>query len=118
MPWHRYLPFPWTHYRVVASPLASAFSRPAIVSDDPEFGALGDLATDPRARSIGPLLRSGASKDRFAVRVASLGVAYVVLTKVEDWNADDWLYRRSDLELVGDWNDLAVFRMTPRGGPG
>jgi hypothetical protein len=118
LPWHRYVPFPWTQYRVVASPLASAFSRPAILSDDPEFGALEDLAADPRARSIGPLLRSGASRYRFGARVASLGVAYVVLAKIEDWHADDWLYGRSDLELVGDWEDLAVFRVTPRGAPG
>ncbi len=115
LPWHRYLRFPFTQDRVVASPFLSAFARPVIVSDDPELEATAS-APDERAARAGALLPLGAAGDRFGELLLPLEVRYIVLAKVQDWRVYEWLYEQEDLELVAEWDDLVLFRNVAEGG--
>ena len=119
LPWHRYLRFPFTQDRVVASPFLSAFDRPAIVSDDPELEAVPSVRDD-LAGTIGALLSTGETTDRFGGPLRPLGVRFIVLAKVQDWWAYGWLFEQGDLELVAEWDDLVLFENvagTPIAGP-
>lgn len=111
LPWHRYLPLPWTQDRVVSNPMVSAFHRDVVVSDDPEFGGLPAEGRDPLADRVGATLDRGIRGQQVADDLLRLGVHYVVLQKVGDWENSAWLLDQDGIVLVRRWNDLLLFQV-------
>lgn len=109
LPWHLYMAFPWTQGRTVANPAPSYFRRDVIAGDNIELGRLRTQSTDPRSAYLRFLFDHSESTPRFGNLVAPLGIRYVLLMKEQDWKAYDWLYRKTDLKVVMDTPDLAVF---------
>jgi len=109
LPWHLYEPYPWTQQRVVASPAGQYFERPVLASPDPEKPGVTSPLADPRAAYLEYLFRHGGSLSRFGNLVAPLGVRYVLLSKVNDWEDYTWLSRQRDLRLVREWSDGALY---------
>jgi hypothetical protein len=111
LPWHRYLSFGWTQGRVVASPLVSAFERPTIASNDPEIDGLAPAWPDPRAEGAEAFLRSRGTLPGPGGRLSSLGISYIALAKVADWQTYAWLERHAEVERVAGWSDLVLYRV-------
>lgn len=115
LPWHRYLPLAWTQDRVVSNPMISAFRRGVVVSDDPEFGGLPAEGRDPLADRITAALDRGAGGEEVAGELSELGVRYLVLQKVEDWESFAWLSGQEGVTETARWEDLVLFRVEPNG---
>lgn len=114
LPWHQYVPFAWTQGRVVANPMASYFSRDTIVGDDVELASVESQARTARSWYLEFLLEAGPETHSFGNLVGPLDVRFVLVSKTLDWRRYDWLWRQSDLRLVGEWSDLALFEnLTP-----
>jgi hypothetical protein len=111
LPWHRYLPLPWAQGRVVSNPMVSSFRRDVVVSDDPEFGGLPAEGVDPIADRVGAVLDRGAGGEQIADDLVGLGVRYLVVAKVEDWQNLTWLDDQDGIVVLERWNDLVVFRV-------
>lgn len=114
LPWHAYLAFPFTEGRAVANPMASFFDRPVVAAADTGAGS-GDVFTGASSAVSSYLdfcLAEGADTTEFGRLLAPLGISYVVLAKVDDWEDDAWLDDQADLEVVHNWGDLVVFRNT------
>jgi hypothetical protein len=111
LPWHRYLPLPWAQDRVVSNPMVSAFRRGVVLSDDPEFGGLPAEGVDPLADRVGSVLDRGAGGQQVAGELRSLGVSYLVLAKVDDWQNLTWLHDQVGIVVLERWNDLVVFQV-------
>ncbi len=111
LPWHRYLPLPWAQGRVVSNPMVSAFRRDVVVSDDPEFGGLPGEGVDPLADRVGEVLDRGAVGEQIADELLGLGVRYLAVAKVDDWQNLTWLDDQDGIVVLQRWNDLVVFRV-------
>src|SRR6266540_2610070 len=117
LPWEQYLPFPFTQEHVVANPLRWYFRRQAIAGDTVGLGTVQPRYANPVSAYLGYLVANGERIDAFGNLVSPLDVKYVVLAKVADWRAYEWLYRQRDLRLVREWNDLALFENRAPVGP-
>lgn len=115
LPWHRYLPLPWTQDRVVSNPMVSAFRRDVVVSGDPEFGGLPAEGRDPLADRIGAVLDRGTRGQPIAGDLLRIGVRYLVLAKVGDWENFGWLFEQDGIVAVDRWSDLVVFQVRSTG---
>jgi hypothetical protein len=115
LPWHRYLPLPWTQDRVVSNPMVSAFRRDVVVSGDPEFGGLPAEGRDPLADRVGAVLDRGTRGQHVAGDLLRLGVRYLVLEKVGDWENFAWLFDQDGIAAVHRWNDLVLFQVGSTG---
>ncbi len=115
LPWHRYLAFPWTEGRVVSDPMASAFRRDVVLSDDPEFGGLPAEGLDPLADRVGAAVERGTHGAQVAEDLARLGVRYLTLAKVDDWENYGWLAEQDGIVEAGRWDDLVLFQVRPAG---
>jgi hypothetical protein len=114
LPWHLYLPLSWTQGRVVSNPMASYFTRETIVGDNAEVPGLEMQSRTARSRYLEFLFTVGTQTRRFGNLVAPLDVRYILLHKVVDWQAFAWLRQQSDLRLIREWPDLALFEnLTP-----
>jgi hypothetical protein len=114
LPWHLYVPLSWTQGRVVSNPMASYFGRETIVGDNAEFAGLQMQSRTARSRYLEYLFSVGWQTKSFGNLVAPLDVRYVLLQKAADWRKFAWLWKQSDLRLVREWPDLALFEnLTP-----
>ena len=114
LPWHGYLPLAWAQGRVVSNPMPSYFGRETIAGDNAELGAVEAQSRTARSRYLEFLLEVGPGTRSFGNLLGPLGVRYVLLDKVLDWERYDWLRRQSDLRLVREWPDLVLFEnLTP-----
>jgi len=114
LPWHLYLPLSWTQGRVVSNPMASYFRRGTIVGDNAEVAGLQMQSRTARSRYLEFLFSVGTQTTSFGNLVAPLDVRYILLHKVTDWQTFAWLRQQSDLRLVREWPDLALFEnLTP-----
>ena len=116
LPWHRYLPLPWTQERVVSNPMVSAFARQVVVSEDPEFGGVPAEGRDVLSESVGEILQGAAGRGAVASSLSRLGVGYLALAKVDDWQRWTWLEDSPGIEIVRRWPDLVVLRVVPPSG--
>jgi hypothetical protein len=114
LPWHLYLPLSWTQGRIVSNPMASYFGRETIVGDNAEVAGLEMQSRTARSRYLEFLFSAGQQTRSFGNLVAPLDIRYILLQKVADWQAFAWLWQQSDLRLVREWPDLALFEnLTP-----
>jgi hypothetical protein len=111
LPWHRYLPLPWTQDRVVSNPMVSAFARDVVVSEDPEFGGVPAEGSDPLSANVGQVLRDGANGGPVAAALSRLGVEYLALARVNDWQRWSWLQGSGGIQVVRRWPDLILLQV-------
>jgi hypothetical protein len=109
LPWRLYEVPPFTDDREVANPTPSFFRRQTIVSAD-SGDPVANQNAGPIDRYISFLVSRGAQIDAFGNLVAPLNVRYVLLQHVQDWQAYSWLFDQRDLQVVGTWGDLTLFR--------
>lgn len=110
LPWRLYLPLPWNDPgEPVANPAARFFSRPVLVSDDPEIGP-GTTADDPVSRRVESLIAAHDTVRRFGAAVAPFGIKYVLLVPGQDPKAYGFLFRQEDLATALSSSDLVMFR--------
>jgi hypothetical protein len=115
LPWHRYLAVPWAQDRVVSNPMVSAFRRDVVVSADPEFGGMPEEGRDPLASAVGSVLDRGVAGQQVALELDRLGVRYLVLAKIDDWQDSGWLYHEAGIVEVYRWSDLILFEVVSGG---
>ena len=107
LPWHEYLHLGFVG-RTVANPAASFFTKPVIVSDDPE---LTGVASDNPQASSGPVVNWLRGNAGTATTLQPLGVKYIILLKEADWQNYDWLSSDSQLSLVRDTTTLRLYKL-------
>jgi hypothetical protein len=115
LPWHRYLAVPWAQDRVVSNPMVSAFRRDVVVSSDPEFGGMPEEGRDPLASAVGAVLDAGVAGEQVAIELNRLGVRYLVVAKIDDWQDSGWLYHEAGIVEVHRWSDLILFEVVSDG---
>jgi hypothetical protein len=109
VPWHLYMAYPFTSARTVVNFATDAFTRTAIIGDDPELRSVAPPNL-VRSRYLRFLFSSGPQIHSFGQLVAPLGVSYVVVGKTADWEAYWWLDQQRDLERVLDRPEIRVYR--------
>ncbi|EQD30224.1 hypothetical protein B1B_18510, partial [mine drainage metagenome] len=82
LPWHEYLPFPFTGERGIANPAPSFFSRQVISGDNVELPGVATQSTSPRGAFLDFLMADGTRTHHLGALLAPLGVRFVVLSKV------------------------------------
>ena len=110
LPWHEYLPFPFTGGRGIANPAPSFFSRQVIAGDNVELPGVATQSTSPRGAFLGFLMADGTRTHHLGALLAPLGVRFVVLSKVVDWQAYGWLSDQVDMHEILDTSTLEVWR--------
>lgn len=118
LPWHLYMAFPFTGYRVVADPAPTSFRRIVISGDNVEVGATQTYSTSPRSSYLQQLFSIGTATSRFGRLVAPLGIRYVALAKTVDWRSYHWLGQQLDLRKVLDTPSLEIWENTDYVGVG
>jgi hypothetical protein len=114
LPWHAYLAFDWTDWRIVANPMADYFDRPVISGDDIQAGPIYSETTDPRSLFLQFCLSHGASTTEFGRLIAPLGIRYIVLAKTADWRSYSWIRKQKDLREIYDTENIEVYKNTER----
>ena len=109
LPWHKYQAFPFTANRVVATPAEQYFPAPTLSSEDAGPGyQLGPVSLEDSF--VSSVVRQGSSAANVGALLASIGVRWVVLAKVNDWRSYSWLGHQRDLRLVLDGNNVMLYR--------
>lgn len=120
-PWHMYMPFRFSNYRVIANPAPYFFEKPILSSQNYETKFLYTHETRPEALHIEGLLsiqRSGYNlvgqrvyeRIKWGQSLSPIGVKYIILTKDDDWRDYDFLEVQSDLEKIYENNDLILYK--------
>ena len=110
LPWSHYVALDLTQGRVVSNPLASAFARPVLVSDQSGYGSVTVSSSDPRAAALGRAL-DGIPGPDIAAELEQLGVRYIVEQPTPAGFGDPWLLHRAGIVLLARWPDLALYRV-------
>ncbi|HVQ44199.1 MAG TPA: hypothetical protein VMT30_04515 [Candidatus Saccharimonadia bacterium] len=113
LPWHQYIYLDFAH-RPVANPSAQFFDRPGIVSNDPELPGVppdSDLGIVNKIQN--DVIDRRFFEHNAGSRLRALGVHYVVLIKVSDWQNYGWLRAQSDLTLVAETPDWQLYQAIP-----
>ncbi|MCO6005977.1 hypothetical protein NE236_13375 [Actinoallomurus purpureus] len=111
LPWEAYRSYPWNHGRRVLDPLPRFLPGRVILNDAVRVGTTGrrDLrmaAEDPRARALGPLIRSGAP---LTGALRARGVRYVAVDAPESLGVP--AERLAGTERVAAGPDLVLYRI-------
>jgi hypothetical protein len=109
LPWHLYMAYPFTDARTVVNFASDAFTRTAIVGDDPELRTV-TAPSVVRSRYLRFLYSSGPQIHSFGQLIAPLGVSYVAIGKTVDWQAFGWLDQQRDLEQILDRPEIRLYR--------
>lgn len=106
LPWHQYMSFQFSG-RIIASPAPAFFSKPTIVSADPELdGAVSGRMTD-RQKAIDQIL--GAQGTDFAGQLGAQNIKYIILAKDLDYRDYDYLNNSANLGLIKDYPTAALY---------
>ena len=110
LPWHLYLAFPFTGYRVIANPASQFFGGKVIVGDNVELPNIYSTSTSQRQAYLDYILPEGGAVTNFGALLKPLGVQYVALFKTVDWKNYGWLARQSDMSLVYSSRSIELYR--------
>jgi hypothetical protein len=108
LPWHEYQAFPFTGGRVVATPAASNFPAPVLVSSESGPGYQPGPSNGEDS-FVSTLIAHGADTDAGAA-LSTIGVGWIIVAKVNDWRSYSWLGHQPGLRRVLDTRDIEVFR--------
>lgn len=108
-PWDSYVTASFAGDRQIASPAKAFLPSTVLSSSDPGSGySLESLtATD---RVMADLTEGGYSTRHVGEMLSSIGVRYVVVAKIGDWQRYGWLGRQYRLVRVYDSSTLEVWR--------
>ncbi len=111
LPWHEYMGYSFNQNenKVVASPAPTFFSVPVIASTNPDVPGTG-APTDPDQVAISKLVGEGAQGNWGAV-LKKLNVRYVLLARVVDYASFWYLDYLPDLEKIGDFGSIVLYRV-------
>jgi hypothetical protein len=112
LPWQEYLPTPFTHQRVIANPAAFYFAGTVLTSQNPGPG-YGFAAEDPEHVFLDKVLGASVDLRRTRVALADLGVRFVALAKVADWQDSARVGDAPGIRLVYSSPSLDLFSVTP-----
>jgi hypothetical protein len=106
LPWTQYIAPQWNSGRPVFDPAQRWFSRPTLGGADLVVRGMRVEAEEEQVRLAGRLVGGDARLDQPAL--ATLGVRYVLLTKLEGW--EEQADRVEGLELVHEGAVLRLYR--------
>ena len=109
LPWHLYMPFPFTHNQTIANPAPVFFPGRVISGDNVQLGATYTQTTNPVSEYIDAILRAPHATPNIANLLAPIGVKYIILSKILDYRTYDFLQNARDIRLITDSNDLTLF---------
>jgi len=115
LPYHRYLDLPIAGNRRVINPLPDYLGGDVISSSDPEVGARYREVTDPREPAVMAAVRDGG--DDVGVRLAEVGVRWIVLLHAADWRVNRSLAERPGLRVVLAGDSLDLLQVQEWTGP-
>jgi hypothetical protein len=112
LPWHEYLPTPFTGQRTIANPAASYFAGTVLVSQNPGPG-YAFAAEDAEHVFLDHLLGPPVNLRGLRVALADLGVRFVALAKVADWRDFAGVAEAPGIRLVYSSRSLDLFSVPP-----
>ncbi len=112
LPWHEYFPTPFTGQRVIANPAAYYFAGTVLTSQDPGPG-YAFAAEDPEHVFLDNLLGPPVDRQRARAALADLGVRFVALAKVADWQNFSQVAHVPGIRLVYSSPSLDLFSVRP-----
>ncbi len=112
LPWREYLPTPFTQHRVIANPGAYYFAGTVLTGQDPGAG-YGFAAQDPEHAVLDRLLGPPADVRRARAVLAGLGVRFIALAKVADWQAFAPVTNAPGIRLVYSGPAMSLYAVTP-----
>jgi len=112
LPWHMYMDFPWldNRWKRLANPAPNFFSQPTIYGDNIEAGLTESNSSNPVSRYVESLLTNRDSLQNFGRLIAPLNAKYVIIFKVGDYRSYDFLQNQSDIELMLEDENIALYR--------
>lgn len=115
LPWHLYMYFGFAG-RIIANPAPTFFTKPALVSDNPEFGSAAPAGTTAAKRQLDALLPAAATDTQLGPRLTRLHIKYILLDKDNDYQKYDYLNQQPDLRLVWQGPTIELYRNVSYGG--
>ncbi len=112
LPWHEYFPTPFTDQREIANPAALYFAGTVLTSQNPGPG-YGFVAEDPEHVFLDKVLGPPVDLQQMRVALAGLGVRFVALAKVADWQDFAQVGDVPGIRLVYSSPSLDLFSVTP-----
>jgi hypothetical protein len=112
LPWHEYLPTPFTGHRTIANPAASYFAGTVLAGQNPGPG-YAFAGEDPEHVFLDNLLGPPVNLRRLRVALAGLGVRFVVLAKVASWQDFAGVAEAPGIRLIYRSRSLDLFSVWP-----
>jgi hypothetical protein len=112
LPWHEYLGLSFVRNQnaAIACPAPAFFSKPVLVSTDPElFGK--PPPTDPVQVAVSNLVKA-SDQGHWAPVLAAMNVKYILLAREVDWESYTYLLSHEGLVEVADYGSIILFRNT------
>ena len=100
---------------VIATPAPAFFSVPTLVSVDAEIPGLRPPNTAQQALVSRLIMAHGAAD--WGQALATINVKYVLLAREVDWRNYQYLDDQHDLERVGDYGSIVLYRNLLWRGP-
>jgi hypothetical protein len=106
LPWHQYMSFRFAG-RIIANPAPAFFSKPTIVSADPELdGAVGSKSS-PQQEAVQHIL--SAKRQNFSEQLAAQNIKYIILAKELDYRKYTYLDSQSDLKPIKEYQTATLY---------
>ena len=112
LPWHEYFSTPFTDQRVIADPAAFYFAGTVLTSQNPGSG-YAFAAEDPEHDFLDKALGPPVDLQRARVALVDLGVRFVALAKVADWQDFAQVGEAPGIRLVYSSPSLDLFSVKP-----
>jgi len=116
LPWHLYMHYAFVG-RIIASPAASYFDKPVVVSNELEFGGASPTVPDSRKTQLSKnILPNAAQGTHLGTQLAPLGIKYILLDKDDDYRSYSYLDHQADLHLISENTNFKLYLNTVFGG--
>lgn len=109
LPLHEYEAFDFTNGRVIANPAPNLFRRNVLEGGEIQAGPLQTDSTSPENSYLDNLIAAGSSVRNLGHLTAQLGIRYIVLFKTADYQSYGWLDDQTDLRLLYQSSDIALY---------
>ena len=108
LPWHQYMTFRFTG-RVVANPAPYFFSKPTLVSADPELGKAAGLGQDEQHKKLTALMAQAGERSDLAPQLANQNIKYILLAKDLDFTHYGYVTHQPGIRQLRNLPDLQVY---------
>lgn len=107
LPWHQYMSFQFAG-RIIANPAPAFFSKPTIVSADPELGGAVGSRSTPQQEALQHIL--SANRQNFAKQLAAQNIKYIILAKELDYRKYAYLDSQPGLKPTSDYRTATLYQ--------